>query len=221
MPVTGATVQLYAVGSTGDGSPATPLLSPASTTDANGNFNITGTYLCPSSSALVYIVATGGNPGLGSGINNSSISLMATLGACGNLSATTFININEVTTVAAAYALTPFATSASAIGSSPADAAIFSAAFSLSGDFANATLGSSPGVNVPAGTTVPFAEINTLADLLASCVNSSGGSSGDGSSCGNLFSLTTPTGSLAPTIHSPPSYNSRPVPPSTPPLFSI
>ena len=63
-PVTGATIQLYAVGTAAEGSPSTPLLSPAPVTDAHGGFNITGTYTCPSSSALVYIVATGGNPGL-------------------------------------------------------------------------------------------------------------------------------------------------------------
>src|SRR5271156_4112443 len=85
-PVTGATIQLYAVGTASEGSASTPLLSPAPVTDANGGFNITGTYTCPSSSALVYIVATGGNPGLPAGANNAAISLMAALGTFGNLS---------------------------------------------------------------------------------------------------------------------------------------
>src|SRR5580693_6047513 len=106
-PVTGATIQLYAVGTTGDGSAATPLLSPAPVSDANGGFNISGTYTCPSSSSLVYIVASGGNPGLPPGTNNGALSLMAALGPCGNLSASTFIIINELTTVAAVYSLAP------------------------------------------------------------------------------------------------------------------
>jgi hypothetical protein len=59
-PVSGATLQLYAVGTTGDGSAATPLLTQAVTSDANGNFDITGGYTCPSASTLVYITATGG-----------------------------------------------------------------------------------------------------------------------------------------------------------------
>src|ERR1700744_6530548 len=68
-PVTGATIQLYAVGTTGDGSAATRLLLPAPVSDANGTFDITGTFTCPSAASLVYIVASGGNHGLAPGTN--------------------------------------------------------------------------------------------------------------------------------------------------------
>jgi hypothetical protein len=34
------------------------------TSDANGEFTVTGDYQCPSASAQVYLMATGGNPGL-------------------------------------------------------------------------------------------------------------------------------------------------------------
>jgi hypothetical protein len=51
--VSGSTVQLYAVGTTGDGSPATPLLTQSVTTDASGDFNITNDYSCPSATSLV------------------------------------------------------------------------------------------------------------------------------------------------------------------------
>ena len=115
-PVSGATVQLYAVGTSGDGSAATALLSPAITTDANGGFGISGLYTCPSASALVYLVATGGNPGLGGSANNAALALMAALGPCGNLTNSTFIVVNELTTVAAVYALAPYMASATAIG---------------------------------------------------------------------------------------------------------
>jgi hypothetical protein len=81
-PVSGATIQLYAVGTTGDGSAATALLSPAVTTDVNGGFALTGLFMCPSSSSLVYVVATGGNPGLGGSVNNANLALMAALVAC-------------------------------------------------------------------------------------------------------------------------------------------
>jgi len=48
-PVTGATIQLYAVGTSGYGSAATPLLTKTVTTDQNGGFSISGDYTCPSS----------------------------------------------------------------------------------------------------------------------------------------------------------------------------
>ena len=193
-PVTGATIQLYAVGTTGDGSAATPLLSPAPLSDANGTFNISGTYTCPSASSLVYIVASGGNPGLAPGTNNTALSMMAALGPCGNLSASTFIFINELTTVAAVYSLAPYTTSPTAIGSSAGDAAALASAFTLASYFANTTTGTTPGTGVPTGTIVPVAQINTIADILSTCINSTGGVSGDNTLCGTLFSLTTPPG---------------------------
>jgi hypothetical protein len=193
-PVTGAIIQLYAVGTTGDGSGATRLLSPAPVSDANGTFDITGTYTCPSAGSLVYLVASGGNPGLTPGTNNAALSMLAALGPCGNLSASTFIFVNELTTVAAVYALAPYMTSPSAIGSAPGDAAALASAFTLASYFANTTTGNTPGTGVPLGTTVPVAQINTIADILSTCINSTGGVSGDSTPCGTLFSLTTPTG---------------------------
>ena len=62
--VSGSTIQLYAAGATGYGSSATALLSTTVTTDALGNFTITHDYTCPTASTQVYIVSTGGNPGL-------------------------------------------------------------------------------------------------------------------------------------------------------------
>ena len=82
-PISGVAVQLYAVGTGGDGSASTALLTHPVTSDLNGNFIITGDYTCPSSTALVYLVGTGGNPGLGAGMNNPQMALMAALGQCG------------------------------------------------------------------------------------------------------------------------------------------
>jgi hypothetical protein len=198
-PVTNATIQLYAVGTTGDGSAATPLLSPPVVTDGNGGFNLHGAYTCPSPSSLVYIVASGGNPGLFAGTNNSSLFLMAALGPCGNLTSSTFIFIDELTTVAAVYSLAPFMASPSAIGSAPTDAASLADAFTLASELAKTTTGTTPGTGVPPGTTVPVTQINTIADIIAACINSPGGVSGDNSACGTLFSLTTPQGLTPPT----------------------
>ena len=196
-PVSGATLQLYAVGTGGDGSAANPLLSPAAMTDANGNFTISGTYTCPGGNPLVYMVATGGNPGAAS--SNSNLALMAALGPCNNLSASTYITINELTTVGAVYPLAAFMTSAGAIGSGAGDAAALASAFTLASELVNTSTGTSPGASVPVGTTIPVAQIDTIADILANCINSTGGIAGDGSGCGNLFALTTPGGSAAPT----------------------
>jgi trimeric autotransporter adhesin len=198
-PIIGATIQLYSVGTTADGAASTPLLSPSPVTDANGNFNITGTYSCPSSSSLVYIVATGGNPGLASGTNNAAISLMAALGSCGNLTASTYIFINELTTLAAVYSLAPYMASASAVGSSSTDAAALASAFTLASEFVNTANGAAPGTGVPTGTVVPVAQINTIGDIFAPCIDSAGGTAGDSTACGNLFALTTLTGSTPPT----------------------
>ena len=197
-PVIGAKLQLYAVGTTGDGSVATPLLTQPTASDGNGNFDISGAYTCPSPSALVYITATGGNAGLGAGTNNTALALMAVLGPCGNLTASTFIHVNELTTVAAVWSLAPFMSSYSSIGSGPTDAAALASAFTLASEYANTTTGTSPGLNVPAGATVPVAQLNTLADILSTCVNSAGGVAGDGSVCGTLFAAATLNGGTAP-----------------------
>ncbi|MEO6910292.1 MAG: choice-of-anchor D domain-containing protein, partial [Edaphobacter sp.] len=197
MPVTGASLQLYAVGTTGDGSSATPLLAQPIASDASGNFSLTGTYTCPSPSSLVYVTASGGNPGLASGTNNTASLLIAALGPCGSVPAS-FI-VNEVTTVAAIWPLASFMSSPTAIGSSAANASDLSAAFALAAEFVDVTTGVAPGNSVAPGTTVPSDEINTLADILSACVNSAGGVAGDGSPCGQLFRLTTPAGGSAPT----------------------
>ena len=190
-PISGAIIQLYAAGSTGDGSAATPLLSSTVTTNATGAFSITGLYTCPTPTSLVYLQASGGNPGLTAGTNNTAIALIASLGQCQTLSTSTYVAINEVTTVAAVAALAPYATSPTAIGSSTAHSAALASAFALAAEYASTTTGSAPGSGAPAGYSVPAQQINTLANLLAGCVNSAGGSAGDGSNCGNLFSYSS------------------------------
>ena len=198
-PINGATIQLYSVGSGGDGSTATPLITASVTTDSSGSFNITGQYVCPSPASDVYIVATGGNPGLGSGATNPQIALMAALGPCGNLTPTTSLVINEVTTVAAAYALAPYMQSYGSIGSSPSDAQMMADAFTMATELANSGSGNTPGLGVPIGQVVPSQKLNALADILSTCINSSGGEAGDSSPCGLLFSLASAASSAAPT----------------------
>jgi hypothetical protein len=197
-PVTGASIQLYAVGTTSDGATATALLNNAVQTDQNGNFSITSDYTCPTSSTLVYLVGTGGNPGLTGGTDNTDLSMLAALGACGSLSASTYISVNELTTIGSIAALYPYMSATTKLGSGASDAAQLANAFALVNEYVNITTGSVPGPTLPAGYYASSAEIQTLGDIVAACVNSSGGRAGDGSACGNLFTLATPSGGTAP-----------------------
>jgi len=100
--INGAKVQLYAAGVSGYGSAGTAV-GTAVTTDSSGAFTVN--YNCPTAPGdQMYVVATGGDAGSGS---NTSIALMAALGTCSNL--TSSVTVNEVTTIASAYALSAFA----------------------------------------------------------------------------------------------------------------
>ncbi len=77
-PVAGATIALYAVGNAGYGAGAQSLVTGSVTSDSNGHFDLGGAYQCSSSTAKVYLVATGGvMQGAGA---NSAIALMSALG---------------------------------------------------------------------------------------------------------------------------------------------
>jgi len=183
-PVSGATIQLYSVGTLGAGSPSTPLIASTVTTNGSGQFNITGTYSCTSATE-VYIVALGGNAGSGT---NTTLSLMAALGPCSALTSSTFINMNELTTVAAVYALAPFMVSYSEIGATGSNPVGLVNAFTEAQLLVNTSTGNI--ATPPTGITLPSTRLNTLADIIASCVNTSGASS---STCTTLMSATSAT----------------------------
>ncbi len=203
-PISGASIQLYAAGSTGYGSSypystGTSLLGGnVVTTDANGGFNITGDFTCPTANTPVYLVGTGGNPGLGGSANNPQIAEIAALGPCGQLTSSTFINMNEVTTVASIWALSPFIAGIANIGATATNAQGLQNAFASVNKVVNIGQGSAPGATLPTGASLPIAKINTLANILAACINSAGGTAGDGTACGTLFTNTTVNG-VAPT----------------------
>lgn len=191
-PVSGSTIQLYTVGTTGLKSASSPLIGTTVTSDANGNFTITGDYTCTGTTpgTQVYITATGGNSGSGT---NNNLTMAAALGSCATLlanAATTFITVNEVTTVAAAYALAPFASSMTSIGGTGSNPSGLVNAFANAALLANTSSGASGGSGLATGVTVPTTEINTLADILAACVNTTGSGS---TQCNTLFSATGAT----------------------------
>jgi hypothetical protein len=202
-PVVGATIQLYAIGTTGDGSAGAPLGS-STTTASDGSFSLTGQYNCASAvngaNTLVYLVSIGGNPGSGT---NANLAMMAALGPCNSLTSSTFIFIDEVTTIGSIAALSPYMTSYTNLGSGSSDATAFATAFGNVSEYTNTTTGTAPGPSLPLGYYASSTEINTLGNIIAACVNSTGGSavgssSSDGSACGNLFNLTR-SGGVAPT----------------------
>ena len=196
--VSGASIQLYAAGTQGTAAAATPLLTQPVATDSSGNLTITEAYACPSPTSQVYLVASGGNPGLASGTNNQALRLLTMLGPCNQLSSSTIYPVNEVTTVGSIWPLSSYMSSATQLGSAAADAS-FPAAFTKINQLVNLVKGVSPGTGVPAGYAVQSAKLNSLASDLHACVSSSGGTAGDGTPCGQLLSLATAPGGVAPT----------------------
>ena len=269
-PVTGAQIYLFAAGTGGYGSAATSLITSGKSgvicntsgtlsgdcyvaTDSKGNFALAGDYTC-TAGQQVYMVAVGGNPGLGSGssttatftansytitvasatgvsigetitgsgvggtvmavsgttvtlnqqttsagsgvavtfsLSNTAIVQMAAAGQCP--SAGTFsgqlpsIVINEVTTVAFAYAMGAYATDAYHVGAPNNTLAQTGMALALAN--ANNIVGigwggSLPVANGNSNSVAPQSKINTLADILATCVNTTSSTS---SGCSSLF----------------------------------
>jgi hypothetical protein len=235
-PVSGSTIQLYTVGTTGMKSAARPMIGATVQSDAYGNFSITGDYQCNDGvnpvATQVYITATGGNPGIGS--NNSTISMVAALGACSSLSASTFVNINEMSTIAFAYALSPFTTDITHVGATGTNPTGLVNAFANATALEDTASGIAGSTTLPAGVSVPVTEMNTLADILALCVNSTGTGNAD---CTALFSASggsdtfsaalgiarNPAASAVTALYSRPNANSpfQPTLPSRPADFTL
>ena len=185
-PVSGATVQIFATGSTGYGS--SPTFLGSATTDGSGNFQLTAFTSCGDPSQ-VYAVASGGNPGLAAGTNNTALMLVAALGTCSSVGATHVI-INEVTTIAAAYALSGFASASSfAIGTSATNSTGLQHAFENAANIVDFSSGTARTATPGGNGTVPTDLINSLADILEPCVNSVSGSS---TACSALFTNAKP-----------------------------
>jgi streptogramin lyase len=170
------------------------------TTGTGGAFSITGDYSC-TANTQVYLYSLGGDAGSGT---NSAAGLVAALGNCpsGGSFATQTPNLilNEVTTIAAAYGFAGFASDSTHVSSSGTAAAQLGIAnaFANAANVANIVSGGALATTPGGNGTVPQSEVNTLANVLASCVNTTGPGS---SACSTLFvnaksagpSGTTPT----------------------------
>ena len=186
-PVSGSTIQLYEANTTTNQGASTPMLTSTVTTAADGSFTITEDYVCPASNPLVYIVSTGGNPGLGGSVNNTDLTLMSLLGTCSSLSQFTYVILNELSTVASAQALSSFMSDYAHVGSSPSNLVGIAGSFATASETYDFSTGGLPGS--AQDLDLPGLTLNTLANILAACVNSAGGVSGDTSPCGQLLSL--------------------------------
>ncbi len=190
------------MGFSGYGTGAVPVATTS--TDSSGSW-LARTILCPSGNpnAPTYVVATGGDVGLGS---NSAIGLMSLMGPCHSITTSTFVVVNELTTAAAEWALAQFIGSdGQTIGTPPSNSWLFNAFFLVDFDLVKSyaysggtpdntgvpadflptaaeCTGSSPPVNCDA-----LERINTLANVIVSCINSAGPTFAQ---CGILFSNT-------------------------------
>ena len=189
-PIGDALVQLMAPGITGYGSAPSVLATTSTSTDGAGSFTLPG-YTCPTPDRLVYLQISGGNPGSGT---NSAVGEAALLGNCSTLSSTTHVVVNELTTVAAAYALAPFASVTSggtAIGTSSTNVTGLNNAFYPANNLVSYTLGVATPTTALSGMVLPTYMVNTLGNILAACVNSTGPAS---TTCAPLISNTTVSG---------------------------
>jgi hypothetical protein len=213
-PVTGAVVTLWAAGVTGTGAAsygAHATLVASTVSDLNGNFsfNTAGVSPCTAGQYL-YVTAVGGNTG--SGINTSSAMMAALPTPCGAATAGTFVFVNEASTVAAVWALQQFMSISPGgatpwqIGAPSTNVTGLANAFLLTSNLVNVASGQSAtsatsnkvtsivnGVVYTTTVNPDYLKINTLADILAYCINSTG------NLCGALFSDVTPGSSSAPT----------------------
>ncbi|MBF6568961.1 MAG: hypothetical protein IVW54_08810 [Candidatus Binataceae bacterium] len=189
-PIARAQISLYEVGTNGYGTGASQLASVRS--GKNGRFKFAG-FQCQTGQQL-YLVATGGIPRRQSAAN-AAIALSAAIGTCGGYQRS--VVINEVTTAATVWALNQFTDSTGqVIGTAASNQTGLNNAVAVvtASSLVDLATGLTPAL-LPLGVSPSSDALYTLADLLATCVDSSGAAS---SECQALFSAATPPGGAAP-----------------------
>jgi hypothetical protein len=211
-PIKGAEIYLLAASPQGYGHQSVSLITSSPNppgingwnyvlTDGSGGFDIpsgaTTNNCSPGQTVYLYSYSGDAFDQNGTSNLNTASGLMAVLGQCGSSNSISpalpsSIQMNEVTTVAAAYALAGFATDARDIGSTGSSLA-------LTG-LKNAALNARSMVDLttglvadpaPAGVTFPTALIYTIADVLAACINSQNSNT---TACTDLMSYETYNG---------------------------
>jgi hypothetical protein len=221
-PITGAIVSLYVAGTTGYGSTGTLLATTTSNNDASASFSFSqlpvdpvnfptgvhdstqNVYSCPSTGGQqLYIFAKDGET-VGSS-TNSNAAFIAAIGSC-STATSSFVNLNEVTTVATLAALQQyFNPNSEALGyNSTAQSALgFANGVATIPTLVNVAVGSANTTFTPTSTlagavvtaTPEFAKINTIADVLAACVNTVSNIITTSATCSTLFTNAVPPAS--------------------------
>jgi hypothetical protein len=244
-PIAFATVQLWFAGQSSS-VPAVVVAQTTSANDGSGSFSFSkgpngganagtsgNTWSCPTTgNPLVYVVASGGNTqNNGDSSRNTAAAFAAPYGLCSNVSSSSFVELNEVTTVATVAALQSYfePTSSSLTSSFDSDGTGLSLesmtnSFNLVPNLVNLANGTAvTSITIPASTasgtvgvtgtsvvaTPEAAKINTIANILASCVNSP---TSAGAACTTLFNNAVPGD---PTTTSLPAGTTLPSPTNT------
>jgi hypothetical protein len=160
-----------------------PLLAGTVLSGADGSFNITGQFACPAPSDQVYLVAQGGDAGAGP---NSGLVLMSALGNCGDLTSSTTVSINEVSTVATVFAYGFFFNSAN----------FANGGYLVGGDsiaYTNFRALVDPASGTALATNGPDIQLklNALANSVATCINSAS-VNGQTPACADLLAASAP-----------------------------
>ena len=231
-PVIGAAVTLYYAGDSGYGSGLTqggqPTVAAVTTTDKDGSFSFIqdanpnetpggNIFSCPikvgsvnppagvENNPLVYVIARGGNT-LNTGdstVNNSAAVFLGVYGLCNQISSSSYLQLNEVTTVATMAALQQYfnpvteAIGTDGIGSAKtalvntlgtiANLANVATGTAVASTPITAASGSVSGVTVT--VAAPAQKINQIANVLAACVNNPTAAA---TPCQNLFQYAAP-----------------------------
>ena len=232
-PVVGATVTLYYAGKSGYGSGltqgGTATVAAVTTTDSTGSFHFIqdptpndttsgNTFSCPltvndvapptgiENNPLVYVIAKGGNTiNTGdSNVHNDAAAFLGVFGLCSQLSSSSILTLNEVTTVASIAALqqyfNPVTESIGTDGVGVAKTALLNTVATIANlanvatgtAVASTTLNGSNGDGVSGVTvtaTAPAATINHIANILAACVNNAANTA---TLCQTLFTNAVP-----------------------------
>ncbi len=193
-PISAAHVHLFAANTTGYGQASVSMLSNTGLTDSAGPYvlsSATGAFTIPagltcSTHQQLYLYATGGTAGA---YTNTASGLLAVLGACGGITNTTLVTIDEATTVAAAYALSGYATAPASVSSPNTTAALTGIANAFLNAASLASLANGQAIANTTNGTAPQTTVNTLANILNACVSSATGSA----ACTSLFAATQTT----------------------------
>jgi len=188
-PIIGATIQIYTAGTTGNGSAPTPLLASTLTTNSSGAFSVSS-YTCPTSASILYLVATGGQAGTTAPTNSGTV-LITSPGACDTVTSGASITLNELTTVASAYAFSQFLAPGAKLGATATNTSGIALAAGTLANLINPATGAAPGVAFPSNGTAPTPKLDALANVLNACIVSDAASP----ACSQLYSDATISGS--------------------------